>query len=472
MLAVIDYLRLALGDGHRSGPGRVDCPCARPANAGGHSRLGARSALRRLGDRLHGALEHSPRRDRAAGALGRGARAAAPEAAAARDQALPARAGLARRIGLAGLPRARLARRGRARLAALARRGPGHRRRAVPRGAGAQARRVRRPPSADGRRVQGRRAAPRLRLPPLARLPRAGRLGLPARRRHGRPPRAVGARAARLRPDLGVGRRALRLLLGRSVGADRLAGPVLLRTGPRRLVRDAGAARHDRSAVARAGGARPVLRLDRDALARGARRDGGDLRRARPRAPDVRALPAAAARRATRSCGPPSGGCPSSGLAAARRAGGSGRSLAEADRGRDALAQPGRQAARAEHRAVPLATRRVEPPSLSPRPRGARPERCRGRCGACARTRHGARVAQAVGRVRARGHARRAGADGGALAVRAFLERRLPLPVAARSRVLAAAVRVRGGSRTRRPHVARPAGVTRRGHRPATALAR
>ena len=118
-----------------------------------------------------------------------------------------------------------------------------------------------------------------------------------ARSRDGGPARAVAARAARLRPRLGVGCRALRLGVGGLVGALRLARGLLLRPRARRLVRHARPAGHDRPAAARAGRARALLRLDRDALARGARRHGGDLRRARAGPSDVRALPAPAARR-------------------------------------------------------------------------------------------------------------------------------------------------------------------------------
>ena len=115
-----------------------------------------------------------------------------------------------------------LRRRRRARAAALARRGRRHRRRALPPGARAQARRARRPAPAHGRRVQGRRPPPGLRVPALARLPRARREGLRASTRSSSS--TTRPRCSCRSPASSRGRRASRSSARRRPGIAVLAG--------------------------------------------------------------------------------------------------------------------------------------------------------------------------------------------------------------------------------------------------------
>ena len=84
-----------------------------------------------------------------------------------------------------------------ARRPALARRRRDRRRRPLPPRARAQAGGVRLALARRRERVRGRRPASRLRLPALARLPRARRAGVLPRPLRGRPARGLGARAAR-----------------------------------------------------------------------------------------------------------------------------------------------------------------------------------------------------------------------------------------------------------------------------------
>ena len=155
-----------------------------------------------------------------------------------------------------------------------------------------------------GRRARPRRAPPRLRVPALARLPRARREGLRAstpRSSSTARPRCscrsrscvaweAGVAVFRSAPG-GIG------VLAASVGA------LLLRRRPRRLVRLARAAGHLLAAAAacppRSRSSSPSLRVGRRGRPRGAR---GRLRRARARPPDLRALRADPARRVRASC--------------------------------------------------------------------------------------------------------------------------------------------------------------------------
>ena len=99
------------------------------------------------------------------------------------------------------------ARRRRPRCAPVGDRGSRPRRRALPSRPHPQARRLRLAVAARGRRVQGRRAAPRLRVPALARLARPCRRARARRPDEGRPPRAEHPRAARARARVRDGRR-------------------------------------------------------------------------------------------------------------------------------------------------------------------------------------------------------------------------------------------------------------------------
>ena len=284
--------------------------------------------------------------------------------------------------------------------------GPVTGRRAVPRGARAQARRARQPAPAHGRRVQGRRPAPRLRLPALARLPRARRVGLAARSRARSS--ATSRRCSRRSPACSRGSRASRVFGSAWAGVGRCSSPrsPIFCFGPGHGGSYATLALPGTTARQLLVPAALVLFFGwvGDTLARGARR-----RRRRSSARSRSSI-----RRTRSSCS-----CPSGGYALLRprrvaavacrarrgaRAGGARRALAEADRRRDALAQPGREAARAEHRAVPLAARRVEQPPLPSRPGGAGTER-RGR-------RRGARAAAASPRSRAAGAGRRSRSAG------------------------------------------------------------
>ena len=110
-------------------------------------------------------------------------------------------------------------------------------------------------------------------------------------------PRGVAARAARVPRRVRGGRRRLRLGGGRALRARGVARALLLRGRARRVVRDARAAGNGVAAAARAGGVRALLPLGRLAALAGPRRARGRVRRARARAPDLRALRAAAARR-------------------------------------------------------------------------------------------------------------------------------------------------------------------------------
>ena len=185
-----------------------------------------------------------------------------PPAAAARRTARPRRAA---RVG-------RLRGRGRARARALAVAGAVDRRRALPRGARPQARRPRPPPPPLRRRARGRRAPSRLRLPALARLPRARREAVRASTRASSctARRRCSSPLACLR-RLGGRGRGLRLGGRRRRGARRVARALLLRGGPRRLVRLARAAGDRGAAAARPGGDRALLRLRESA---GGRRPG------------------------------------------------------------------------------------------------------------------------------------------------------------------------------------------------------
>ena len=89
---------------------------------------------------------------------------------------------------------------------------------------------------------------PGLRVPALARVPRARLVVLGRRSRCGRPARAVAPRADRLRRRVGGGRRGLRVAGGGRVVPDALARRLLLRARARRLVGDAVAARRRRRA--------------------------------------------------------------------------------------------------------------------------------------------------------------------------------------------------------------------------------
>ena len=139
--------------------------------------------------------------------------------------------------------------------------GVGHRRRALPRGARAQARRPRRPAPAHGRRVQGRRPAPRLRVPALARLPRARREALRPRPGRRRPPR--GRRCSRRSRASSPGRRASPSSARRRPALAVLAAPLALfcfAAGHGGSYAVARAARDRGAAAARAGGDRALLR--------------------------------------------------------------------------------------------------------------------------------------------------------------------------------------------------------------------
>src|SRR5205085_7581930 len=203
----------------------------------------------------------------------------------------------------------------------------------------------------------------------------------------------------------------LRLTLGRRLADARPARALLFRSGPRRLVRATGAARQRGAADPRAGGARPVLLAP-------LRRDGGRLRRARARPLVVRPVPARAAARAGRMG---VAFVPRGRRASERRA-----PLAEADRGRDTLARPERGRAGTRARAVRRPARDLGSAPLPARAGGARTERRRRRGRALPAARDGARIPPPLGAVRTRRRAARPLADGGAVAVRAFLRRDVP----------------------------------------------
>ena len=221
---------------------------------------------------------------------------------------------------------------------------------------------------------------------------------------------------------VGGRRRRLPLALARPRGARGPARALLLRAGPRRLVRRARAAGDRRRASCRAGRDRALLRR----ATRGAatRRVAAIVRRARAMHPtyasscSCRSL----ARRVLAVAR----------LARARRVPvGLVAPLAAAARRRDALAQPERRRAGARRSRTTAAARRLE-----------RPHHFRlaaevlGRTGAVAVAALvlvpviGARAPPALGGVRARRHADRARADARAGALRALLGRGLALAVA------------------------------------------
>ena len=175
------------------------------------------------------------------------ARARAPRGARGPRGVAPAT-----RLGRAGSRAARVdARGGRgARPPALARRRERRRRRLLPPRARPEAPRVRRPLAGQRERVPGRRAPPRVRLPALARVPRARREGVGRRPRRRRPARPDGARAARrprrvrgrlgalpARPGRGRGRRGRRRVVAMAPGhGGAFTALALPATGSRQLL--------------------------------------------------------------------------------------------------------------------------------------------------------------------------------------------------------------------------------------------
>ena len=99
----------------------------------------------------------------------------------------------------------------------------------------------------------------RLRVPAVARVPRARVVGVGPRPANSRASRAVRAGADRVRRGVGGGRCALRLAVGRCVGTRCADRPLLLRARTRWQLRDARLAGHRRAPADRAGGDRAVL---------------------------------------------------------------------------------------------------------------------------------------------------------------------------------------------------------------------
>ena len=346
----------------------------------------------------------------------------------------------------------------------------------VPRGARAQARRPRRPAPAHGRRVQGRRPAPRLRVSALARLPRARRVGLAG---------SIPARSCRHEPSLlaplalrrSRGRRASRVFGSTWAGLRRCSfaslalfcfGPghggsyatlALPGTAARQLLvpaalvlffgwletrsRARSPARRRSSARSRSS-IRPT-RCSCSCRSAGTRCCG--LREWRRRCP---ASPPRSCRRGWPCCG-----C---------------KPIADETLSRN----PGAKQRLAEHRAVRVSSsssRTTHHFRLAPE--------VLGRSGAVAVAALALLPLTALARRRRwaafalGGTLRRAGADGGAVALRALLGCRLAVAVAPGCRVRAVAVRLRRRVCSLRARtLARPAGRARRRDRPAAPLAR
>ncbi len=265
----------------RPGARRPARPDARSPRRLGHARLGS-------GARVRGARRHV-RRPRVAHADTRPSAARGRGRARSRRRARPSEG---RCVGSprAPPPRGR-ARRGRvARAPPLARRGARRGRRLLPPRTDPEAARVRRPLAREHERVPGRRAASRLRVPALARLPRARREGVGRRSGGRRAPRPDGAGPAcgarRLRGGLGA---VPASGTGCDVGGRRHRAR---RDGSRARRRTHGArAAGDRVTPApRPGGARARARGGAPADARAPRDDRGGVSRARRGASDLRAV--------------------------------------------------------------------------------------------------------------------------------------------------------------------------------------
>ena len=326
--------------------------------------------------------------------------------------------------------------------------------------------------TSDGERVRRRRAPPGLRVPALARVPRARREAERARPGRRRQPRGVGAGGARVRVGVGGGRGGVPLARRRRVGAPRVRGAVLPRRGGRRLLGDDGAPGDRVAPAPRSGGGRALLHLRRGPATRRRRRARRGVRRARARAPDLRALPA----------------LPLAGYSLVRvwRSGGRRRVALVAAAAPTVAAfvwlRPIVETTRlVRTRRRPSARGRcatmrdqivVSSPDRYHLGRGSRTiRRGRGR-GARPRPAGGLRDPPPVGRARPRRDARRRRADARARAVHAPVGRRVDLAVAPRRRVRAVRVRARGRVGAADALAAARSARPRRRGRPAAALAR
>ena len=145
--------------------------------------------------------------------------------------------------------------------------------------------------------------------------------------------------------------------------------------------------------------------------------------------------------------------------------------VAAPDRRRDPVARSVSGGARACDRPVRRPARGDERPPLPARARGLRAQRRRRGRGAVSAAADRPRLAPALGALRARRRGGDAAPARGAVAVRTFLRRRLPLAVASRGRLRAAAVRPRRRPLPARPLARRAPGGARLRDRPAAALA-